>query len=188
MGLGLRIKQAQVISLQQEEVLWNKSLLGEHDGPTLMNTLLYLLGLNFALRSGQEHRSLTREQLQFGHNDRGRFLEYTEKISKNNRRGLKHVKVLPKNSKAYARTDCPSRCVVRLYELYLSHCPEYLGSKSPVYLKSLKKVSGEVWYCCVPVGQHSLGSVVGNMCKAAGFEGILLHLVMFNNNCNSFKQ
>jgi hypothetical protein len=101
-------------------------------------------------------------------------LEYTEKVSKTNRRGLKHVKVKPKVTKAYERFDCPRKCLVRLYDIYLSHCPEYLGQDSPVYLKPLKKITPKVWYCCVPVGQHSLGAVVGDMCRAAGFKGIWL--------------
>jgi hypothetical protein len=130
------------------------------------------MGLNFALRSGQEHRSLTREQLIIGSSSSGKYIEYAEKVSKTNKRGLKHVKVKPKVSRAFERSGCPARCIVRLYELYLSHCPEFKGPDSPVYLKPLKKISSQVWYACVPLGQHTLGSVVRDMCKGAGLEGI----------------
>ena len=57
-GLGVNVKQAKPISGDEEEILWSKGLLGEDDPRTLVNTLVYLFGKYFSLRSGEEHREL----------------------------------------------------------------------------------------------------------------------------------
>lgn len=53
--LGLEKKQAQVIKLDEEELLWGKGILGDINPNKLRDMLQYLFGLHFALRSGQEH-------------------------------------------------------------------------------------------------------------------------------------
>ncbi len=40
------------ITFEQEEVLWEKGILGEQSPDQLRNTVLYLLGISFALRGG----------------------------------------------------------------------------------------------------------------------------------------
>ena len=62
-GLGVKTKKAQSISIEDESALWEKGLLGECDPQTLLDTMLFLCGIHFALRSGQEHRGL--QVLQF---------------------------------------------------------------------------------------------------------------------------
>ena len=56
-GLGSRPKQAEVITVNEEAMMWDKGVLGSGNPTQLLNTLIYLLGLNFALRGGQEHRN-----------------------------------------------------------------------------------------------------------------------------------
>ena len=63
-GLGVNVKQAKPISGDEEEILWSKGLLGEDDPRTLANTLVYLFGKYFSLRSGEEHRELRFSQLE----------------------------------------------------------------------------------------------------------------------------
>ncbi|KXJ05048.1 hypothetical protein AC249_AIPGENE2047, partial [Exaiptasia diaphana] len=57
-GLGIKKKQAQVITLDEEDELWSKNVLGDDNHQQLLDTLLYLFGLHFALRGGMEHRRL----------------------------------------------------------------------------------------------------------------------------------
>ena len=49
-------KKAEVITEEMEEILWQKGLLGDHSPHVLLNTMVYLIGFYFALRSGEEHR------------------------------------------------------------------------------------------------------------------------------------
>ena len=57
-GLGNQPKQAEVITLAEEERMWATGVLGSDNPTQLLNTLIYFIGLNFALRSEQEHRNL----------------------------------------------------------------------------------------------------------------------------------
>ena len=57
-GIGVQQKRAEPISEGEENQLWDKVLLGDHSPQVLLDTLVYLCGLCFAPRSGQEHRNL----------------------------------------------------------------------------------------------------------------------------------
>ena len=57
-GVGIDVKQAKVISESDENYLWEHGFLGNGNPEILRNTLVWVLGLHFALRAGQEHRNL----------------------------------------------------------------------------------------------------------------------------------
>ena len=49
-------KRAEPISKEQENRLWDLGLLGDYNPQVLLNTVVFQVGLFFALRSGSEHR------------------------------------------------------------------------------------------------------------------------------------
>ncbi|XP_050414113.1 uncharacterized protein LOC126828378 [Patella vulgata] len=167
-GNGLLTKQADVISIDEENIMWKQGILGNSNPQTLLDTIVYLFGLNFALRSGGEHRNLTLDQLCIGENEQAPYLRYTEKISKTNQRGLKEFRVNPKCVTAYGSDD-PKRCIVKLYQQYLSLRPEH--AMSMVYLRPLIKPTEKMWYAAAPVGRNTLANTVKRLCEAAGFKG-----------------
>ena len=57
-------KQADVISVDDEEKLWTCGGLGGDNPQQLVDTILFLNGLHFALRSGVEHRNLMVDQIE----------------------------------------------------------------------------------------------------------------------------
>ena len=48
------------ITVAEENILWEKAILGFEDPNTLCNTVLFMVGLHFGLCGGQEHRNLRR--------------------------------------------------------------------------------------------------------------------------------
>ena len=63
-GKYIEKRKASVISIEMEERLWEKGLLCDHSPRALVDTLVYLNGLYFVLRSGDEHRRLRHESCQ----------------------------------------------------------------------------------------------------------------------------
>ena len=55
---GTVTKQVEIISLEFENKLWSDNILGEETPDKLRGTVLYLLGVNCALRAGDEHYNL----------------------------------------------------------------------------------------------------------------------------------
>ena len=91
-------------------------------------------------------------------------------MSKSNSGGLTTFRRPAKVTRAYELPDCQQRCPVRLYELYNARCPDN-RPHGAFYLKPLTKYTASTWYAAVPVGVNTLGNIVKDLCKAAGFEG-----------------
>jgi len=91
--------KAESLSREDVELLWRKKLLGDATPQSLLDTVVFMNGLFFALRSGKEHRQLRFDppQIKVVENDGERsYLIYTEDISKNRPGGLKGRKQKPK--------------------------------------------------------------------------------------------
>ena len=98
LGVGVKRHQAEPITVDEENKLWELRLLGDHSPQALLDTMAYLNGMNFALRSGTEHRSLRTSQLELTQINNQPALVYTENFSKNNAGGLAHRKIKESNS------------------------------------------------------------------------------------------
>ena len=135
--------------------------------------MLFMNGLYFALRSGQEHRQLRFNPCQIRlHERQGEkpYLEYTEDVSKNRPGGLKNRKTKPKVVVHYSNEENPERCFVRLFKLYTSLCPQQ-SPKNSFYLQPLKKPQPNCWYSTKPIGHNTLEGTVARLCKNAGIQG-----------------
>ena len=73
-SIGTTKCQADLLSIQEENKLWESGVLGEENPTQLRNTVLFLIGLNIGLRAGDEQYNLRRDreglpsQLQFQRN------------------------------------------------------------------------------------------------------------------------
>ncbi|XP_028418023.1 uncharacterized protein LOC114542762 [Dendronephthya gigantea] len=175
-GLGLTRKQGEVITLREEEQLWEKGVLGDSQPQQLLDTLVYLFGIHFALRGGNEHRRLRADNSQIikgVDKETGlHYLEYREDVSKTNAGGIKDRKLKRKVTRAYENKENKKRCIVRLYDKYVSLCPS-VGAESSTafYRTALKCPKPNCWYSSVPVGHNKLASTVKRLCEQAGLSG-----------------
>jgi len=173
LGLGTKKRKAEVITCEDEEAMWEKGILGDSNPQSLLNTMVYMNGLYFALRGGKEHRQLRHQPSQITLVEKPGekpYLLYNEDVSKNHPGGLKDRKNKQKIVMHHANLENPKRCFVFLYKLYNSHCPSDRPSNS-FYLQPLKHPSKELWYSTTPVGHTTLEKTVGRMCKSAGMVG-----------------
>ena len=166
-------KKADIISVDDENLMWDKNVLGSSSPKQLVDTVLYLFGVHFALRASVEHRSLRigpRSQLRLGIDRDKRFLEYSEDVSKTRQGGLAHKNVGRKIVRAYANIVNPDRCIVKLYEDYMTRRPIH-NCLEDFYLRPLAHPRGRVWYVSQPIGRNTLSKVVGNLAADAGLKG-----------------
>ena len=71
-NLGLKPKQAEVIPSEVECSLWEKDVLGTMNPECLLRTVFYLIGLNFGMRAGCEHRLLSISNFSFHRDETGK--------------------------------------------------------------------------------------------------------------------
>ena len=124
MGLRLKKRQAEPISIKEVNILWGKKCLDEQDPHTLLDTMLFLCGIQFTLRSGEEHRSLPISQCEIKWDEKGsECLVYTEDTSKVNQGGLSHRIIKPKQVTYYPNKKKSAHCLLRLFQVYLRRRP-----------------------------------------------------------------
>ena len=109
MGWGQKKRQAEALTVDEEDGMWEKGLLGDATPQILLDTMVYCNGLYFALRSGKEHRQLCLNPCQIELISKGErpYLKYTEDISKNRPGGLKGRKVKPKVVYHHSNSEKP---------------------------------------------------------------------------------
>lgn len=172
-GLGSKKRQAEPLTLEEEELLWNKGLLGSTNPQVLVDTMLFMNGLYFALRSGDEHRQLRFDPCQIELIEQAgqrSYLKYTKDISKNRPGGLKGRKVKPKIVTHHANEENPDRRFVRLFKLYNSLCPTERPS-AYFYLQPLTNSRPGCWFSTRPIGRNTLDRTVARLCQQAGIPG-----------------
>ena len=173
LGIGSKKKRAEILTEEEEEILWKQDLLGDKTPRTLLDTIIFYNGLYFALRSGKEHRQLRNSPCQIEIVEqcgKRSFLKYTEDISKNHPGGLKGRKITPKVVLHHQNLDNPQRCFVRLFKMYRQMCPAD-APPDAFYLQPSKKPSSSCWYTKSPLGHSSLSTTVARLCKSAGIDG-----------------
>lgn len=85
-----------VITRNEECILWEKEVLGSNNPQQMIRTLVYLSGINFGLRGGQELRDLEIDQNIFVYDD---HIIYEENYSKQNNGGLRSCNIKQKKRK-----------------------------------------------------------------------------------------
>lgn len=151
-NVGSENRTSQPISLEAENLLWKNGILGEDEPEQLRNTVMFLIGLSFALRGGDEQHQLHalgfNPQITVKRNESGvKYLEYVEDMSsKANQGGLKHRQCKPKVVRAYGNSNS-DHDLVHLYKKYCGLLPSRtVCSALYKYPLCVSRRSPKVWY------------------------------------------
>ena len=152
-GVGTEVKHAAVVSVEHEDILWNKGVLGIASPESLLRAVFYTVGLHFSLRGGQEHRDLKCSQFTRVPADRydsNTYYQYVENGSKNYQGRFSEIGQSNKIVRAYAQPNS-DHCPVYILDLYLSKLPP--GSTA-FYMQPKQRAPepGQPWFKSTPVG------------------------------------
>ena len=178
-GIGMTCRRAELLSFDEENRLWNESILGEENPDQLRCTVLFLLGMNVGLHVGDEQFNLRRHspqlpsQLQFRKNKQGvRCLVYQEdSTTKTNDGGLNSMRKERKIVWIYpsANTDWCPVCIIDKYCSLLP--PVRLNRKPNFYLRSLERFTPVQWYGEQVIGSNTLRKIMGELSEKCNLQG-----------------
>ena len=134
-GAGTDVKHSTVITAEEENLLWERGVLGMSTLLPLLRNVFYYNGKIFCFTGGEEHRMLKFSQLQrvsCGY-------IYSEHGSNNHSGGLRQPKVQNKSVPSYAVEE-GERCHVRFLDLYFKKVLKEALHKDAFYLRPLPKV------------------------------------------------
>jgi hypothetical protein len=81
-GVGTTTKQAEPISEESENMLWNKGLLGDSSANSILNTVFFYNSKLFGLPRVDEHRELCVNQISIGTDQTGKYIMFNGTASK----------------------------------------------------------------------------------------------------------
>ena len=124
-GIGTEVKHANVISMEDEDSMWEKGVIDTTSPWALIRAAFYTVGLHFSLRGGQEHRDFKVSQLSrvplTGY-DKSTHYVYVENGSINYQGRFSETGQRNKVVRAYAQPGS-NRCPVLILDRYLSKLP-----------------------------------------------------------------
>ena len=171
-NIGTTVKHAEIFTAKEEDMLWEKEVLGTHSPKALLNAVFYFNGKNFCLRGGEEHRCLALSQICRQQNPDSYV--YTELGSKNHKGTFTERNIPNKVVPIFSSRDLGDRCHVHILDMYYSKLPKEAFERDIFYLRPLPvcpKDPNAPWFMMTPIGRNELGKMVKSMCMAAGIEG-----------------
>ena len=166
-GYGQNVEKADEIEEEDEEILWDTGILNSHTAQGLLYGVYFYNVRCFSLRGGEIHRTLEKEQFTIRNDVKTgvRVLRYSERLSKSNKGGLKHLKVQPLKNEIFAQPDNP-RCVVDLFSKYLALIPD----NGPFYRQVSKSKKNDDFFSASVIGKNTLSGFLPEIFKKAGID------------------
>ena len=100
---------------------------------------------------------------------------YYENVSNNRNGSFKQLHVSSKVVPLYPNPDIGERCPVFIFVKYVSKLPKKIKDQDIFYARPLDKVPPQddsPWYAPVPIGKHTLQSMVKKMCEEANVKDL----------------
>ncbi|CAC5377313.1 unnamed protein product [Mytilus coruscus] len=165
-GLGSITKQADPITKEDEEQIWNSGVFGCDNSVALQNTVFFYNCKLFGMRGYDEHRNLECEQFSIGFDgSKSRFIHFTGRTSKTFSGGLNQLHVKSKDIKHFCPKTKDGFCIAEYYEKYLAA----LGNRGPFYRRPL--AGSSVRYAEQAVGINKRKGFMREITSKAGLQG-----------------
>lgn len=178
--------QGMIVCRVSEEHLWEARLLGAHSPRVLLNTLVYFNTKYFMLHTTENHLSLSFSNIlkQWKKNNsidgkpiRSVYLRYNTIGYSPSQTGSSAMSGLDATAAAAHRRrtldptpyeqleniDNPLRCPVKLYEFYLSKCPESIRNRNDVFYLTPEPScvpDSPVWYSAQPLSTEAMNKML----------------------------
>jgi len=162
----------------EEEHLWESKQLGAHSPQVLLNTLIYFNAKFFMMKTMEDHTKLSFTHIMKHWKKGGTATPANKNPPAPGEKRTTLLRYYPpahlKNSRHDDRKcfeqqelpDNPLRCPVKLYEFYLSHCPESAKSKTDsFYLQPERSCvpDSPVWYSTNNLNPHQLEKMLARI-------------------------
>ncbi|XP_050535738.1 zinc finger MYM-type protein 3 isoform X2 [Daktulosphaira vitifoliae] len=167
-----------IVTRVEEEYLWESKQLGAHSPYVLLCTLIFFNAKHFNLTSVEEHM-----QLSFSHIMKHWKRNPNLPTLSNSKQPSTYRNVLlrfyppqatidlpnSRKKKVYEQhenEDNPLRCPVKLYEFYLSKCPESVKTRNDLFYLTPERScvpDSPVWYAAVPLDKNSLEKMLNRV-------------------------
>ena len=159
MGKGKRKNKADVLTKEEEEIMWSKGVLGDGNLKSLNYTIFYMTSQQFGTRGRQEHHQICIEDLKFVKNPG---------LTKTRQGGLcKKDRRVPQRMFAVGGDRCP----VHIMKKLISKRPASKKKSGPLYLTPLQNFKDkDVWYTQSPVGINQIDRFMKSMTNLAGLD------------------
>lgn len=105
-GLGTKVRRADPVSEDDEEMLWANGVFGDTNSTTLQYTVFFYNCKLFGLRGRDEHRNLDHSQFEIGVDGTGRYVRFIGRNNKPFKGGLGDLRLENKDIKHYADGEC----------------------------------------------------------------------------------
>ncbi|XP_022082547.1 zinc finger MYM-type protein 3-like isoform X2 [Acanthaster planci] len=159
-----------------EETLWSAKQLGAHSPYILLSTMIYFNTKHFQLKTLATHKALAfcriQKHVRKVGTTRSLFLRYYPADRKKvielagKRKRDRDSEMEPSRLEQSENTENPLRCPVRLYEFYLSKCPDSVKSHSELFYLVPERScvpDSPVWYSSAPLADHDMSKILTRM-------------------------
>ena len=165
-GIGTVKRKADTFNQEMEKELWNKGVLSFHSPKGLSRAVYFYITKGFWLRSRGDHRNLVVEDLQFGTDTYGQYVELAQRYFH------------PKKEQTVARKSQPVRHynvdqkMCRVYAVLSYYC-KLIPPQGPLYRKPIEeRLDGKTaLFGSAAIGVHALERIPSELATEAGFDG-----------------
>ncbi|ESN90900.1 hypothetical protein HELRODRAFT_194612 [Helobdella robusta] len=176
--------QGMLVCRIEEEHLWESKQLGAHSPHVLLNTLLYFNSKYFLLKTPQEHVNLSfsnivkhwkRSTTSNGRQGKSVYLRYymnpSHAVASMSGSAVGSVdKKKVKEDAAYLEqaenAENPLRCPVKLYEFYISKCPDSIKNRTDLFYLTPERScvpDSPVWYSTQPQNIENISKMFNRL-------------------------